>query len=338
MITLSLQKNDDYPERLDIFLASELSDYTRSRIQKWIKSGAVSVNGEVASAKLKVSGGEKIEISVDDPDPPKLAAENIPLDVIFEDSDIIVINKPAGMVVHPGSGNYTGTLVNALLYHVPSITHSHGGLECENSDRPGIVHRLDKETSGLIVCAKNESAQEKLSQAFKDRKVKKTYLAFCVGGFKDEYFDLKTGHARHSKDRKRYSTKIPLEVNPERWINPEALERQREKRDVKVAHSRFHVLWTRDGISKVEVDLLTGRTHQIRAHLADINRPLVGDVLYGGDRAVERLKKAPLTTVAKELPRHGLHAYKLEFNHPITGEALSFQAALPDDLSQLDGN
>ena len=345
MKPLSLRKEDDNLERLDIFLSNELADYTRSKIQKWIKSGLVNVDGQVASSKTKLRGGETIEIAVDEPDPPKLVAEDIPLDVVYEDDDIIVINKAAGMVVHPGAGNQSGTLVNALLFRVPGISSAlsrprlredrpSGGNP--SSDRPGIVHRIDKDTSGLIVCAKNDAAQEILSKAFKDREVKKNYIAFCVGGFKEDQFDLKTGHARHPKDRKRYSTRIPLEVNPDRWVNPEALERQKEKRDVKVAHSRFKVLWTKDGLSKLEVDLLTGRTHQIRAHLADINHPLIGDKLYGGDKALERLKKTPLVVAAKNLTRHALHSSQLEFKHPTTHEEMQFEAPLPADLRNIE--
>jgi len=299
--------------RLDAYLASKLDDISRSRLKNWIESGFVLVNDKVIlSPNHKIKSLDNIKINYPEPEPTELIPENIKLDIIFEDNDIVVINKPAGLVVHPGAGNYTGTLVHALIYHCPD-------LRVGDKERPGIVHRLDKDTSGVMICAKTSLAHERLSQSFKDRDTVKIYKAFCIGGFKEHEFELKTGHRRHSVNRKKYTTKLAVPDSQSESL-------------VRMAHSKFKVLHTKDNLSELEVQILTGRTHQIRAHLADINKPIIGDVLYGGDKALERQKVTPLITQAKKLTRHALHAESLRIKHPTTNEVMTFVADLPEDL------
>jgi len=300
--------------RLDVFLAEAHPHHSRSRWRSLLDEGRVVVDGAVARASYKLRGGERIVVDEPATAPATLEAEDIALEILFEDAHLLVVNKPAGLVVHPGAGNPNGTLVNALLHHVPDLAV--GGME-----RPGIVHRLDKDTSGLMVCAKNDEAQRRLSAAFKSREVDKTYLAICLGRPKETAFELITGHRRHPTDRKRYTTR--LEPPDE------------ETSGVRLAHSRFRVVMSAGGASLVEVELLTGRTHQIRAHLADRGHPLVADALYGGGDPAGRVKPGPVADALSRLTRQALHAARLAFNHPLTGEALQFEAPLPDDLAAL---
>ncbi len=304
--------------RLDLFIAQKHPEVSRARVQALIESGHIRVNGRQVKTSYKYHGDERIDIDIPEPKASHLTAEDMPLDVLYEDRDIVVINKPAGLVVHPGAGHREGTLVNALLHHFPDM---HVG----DTERPGLVHRLDKETSGVMVCARNDRAFQALVRSFKAREVEKSYRAFCVGIFKDETFELKTGHNRHPKDRKRFTTKIS-------HFQKGGL---REISDLRLAHSQFTVLLSSGGITELQVNLLTGRTHQIRAHLADIGRPLVHDTLYGGTRALEYLKATPVRASAMLLERHALHAERLAFIHPTNGQPVVFTAPLPEDLLQL---
>lgn len=296
-------------KRLDSFLAEQYPSKNRSQWKRAVELGQVLVSEKKASPSLKLMEGEIINIADEDTNSGTLLPEDIAIDILFEDNALIVINKPAGLLVHPGAGANSGTLVNGLLHHCPN-------LNCGESDRPGIVHRLDKGTSGVMVCAKTPEAFEKLQTAFKERKVNKIYLALVVGKFKDKNFELRTGHDRHEKDRKRFTSKLP-------------------ESEGKLAHSSFKVLGEKNDVSALEVKIHTGRTHQIRVHLADINRPIVGDTLYGGTKTLSRLKKTPTTTLAEKIHRQALHASKLELAHPISGEAMSFTAPLAEDLLEL---
>ncbi|MFA5867556.1 MAG: RluA family pseudouridine synthase [Actinomycetota bacterium] len=286
---------EDKGRRLDIVLAERL-DISRSRAQKLIDAGLVKVDGSVHSKSSNLAGGETIEAIL----PPKASvatkAEPIPLKIVFEDDYLVVLSKPPGMVVHPAPGHPSGTLVNALMAHTKGLS-SIGG-----TDRPGIVHRLDKDTSGLIIAAKTDAAHQGLSEALKKREIKKTYLALVKGGFRDDEGVIGEPVGRHARDRKRMATGGAK--------GREAFTRWR----VKERFKRYTLL---------EVRPETGRTHQIRVHLAHIGHPIVGDPVYGPD-----------STVAAKLglKRQFLHAAGLEFIHPVTGREISLTDGLPPDL------
>lgn len=304
----------DKNKRVDAFLANRLVDFSRTQIKNWMSQGLVSLDGKLADPSCRVKGNEEFVISIPDLRPTELEAEDLPLDVLFEDADIIVVNKPAGMVVHPAAGNWDGTLVNALLHHFPDV---HVG----GTQRPGIVHRLDKETSGVMVVARNDKTHRSLTNQFQRRTVEKQYRAFCFGAFKKPEFELKTGHQRHEKDRKKFTTRI----NPSVGLNPR----------VRVAHSFFQVVQSCFGISELVVKIYTGRTHQIRAQLADIGHPILQDALYGGKKAVKRLPDSPVYQLLGEIHRHTLHAEALKICHPSKNEWMMFTAPLPMDLLNL---
>ncbi len=288
-------------ERLDKWLAAQLPDRSRSEIQRWIEAGLVTRNGRPLKASAQVVPGDQITVAI--PPPPEAyeaLPEPIPLDVIYEDNDLLVINKPAGMVVHPGAGNQHGTLVNAVLYRCPDLEGVGGML------RPGIVHRLDKDTSGLIVVAKNDRAHRALQAQFKAREVAKVYLALVYGVVEPPTGEISAPIGRDTRDRKRMA------------VVPEALGRP--------AVTRYETLAIYKTASGERLTLLacrplTGRTHQIRVHLAHIKHPLVGDAVYAGRR------KPPIPC-----PRQFLHAHRLTFRLPATGQEVTFTAPLPPDL------
>jgi len=275
--------------RLDHFLASALPHCSRSRLQTLIKEGHIRLDGAAVKPGEKLRAGQRI--SVHEPEPVPMEGtlpEEIPLEILFEDDDLIVLNKAPDIVVHPAAGNPRGTLVNALLHHCPALS----GIGGER--RPGIVHRLDKETSGCMVIAKNDAAHQGLSQQFAARTVSKIYLALAQGIFAKKSGVVKTAIGRHPVHRKKMAVVVA--------------HRGRE------AVTEYRVLKEFSGHSLVECTLHTGRTHQIRVHLKHLGHPLLGDAVYG--------KKAGY-------PRQMLHAWKLGFRHPRTGEALNFEAALP---------
>ena len=298
--------------RLDAFLADALVDRSRSRVKALVDDGRVLVDGRPARASEKLKGGEAVVVAEPPPAPTTLVAEDLPICVVHEDDDLVVLDKPAGLVVHPGAGHASGTLVNALAHHRPHI-------QVGGALRPGIVHRLDKDTSGLLVVAKNELAHRRLGDAFRARSVVKCYVAFTLGVPKKRVFELKTGHARHALDRRRFTTKLAADAPGTR-----------------VAWSVFTVVASARGVAEIEVDLRTGRTHQIRAHLADYGFPLVHDALYGGGKPTTRLAPSPVRDAVARLHRHALHARDLAFAHPTTGAALSFTSPLPPDLRAVD--
>jgi 23S rRNA pseudouridine1911/1915/1917 synthase len=287
--------------RLDRVLASEVAGHSRSQIQRLIEEGCVTLpRVKLVKANTMVREGDVITIDLPAPVAAEPEAEAIPLDILFQDADLIVVNKPAGMVVHPGAGNESGTLVNALLHHVTDLSGVGGEL------RPGIVHRLDKGTSGVMVVAKNDAAHQELSRQFHDREVEKQYVALVWG----------LVHQRKRID-------IPIGRDPV----------HREKISTRARRARSavtRVTWARHvpGLSLLRIAIHTGRTHQIRVHLNAIGHPIVGDSLYGG---VHRRVAQPLRAVQR-LSRPFLHAERLAFTHPRTGEHLEFTAPLPHDL------
>lgn len=308
--------------RLDLFLAALLEGVSRSRVQLLIEQGGVLVNGEMAKASLKLHGGEQLQVAGDPhPAPLKAVPEDIPLDIVYEDSDLAVINKPAGMMVHAGSGltedaRSRGTLVNALLHRFQALSSTGGEL------RPGIVHRLDKATSGLIVVAKNDRAHAALGAMFASRKIRKTYMALVHGSVERVRGTLTAAISRDPVRRTRMTT--------------------RPNENARSAVSHYEVirrLTTRFGkFTLVQVRIETGRTHQIRVHMASIGHPVVGDTLYGG---AGQLTAAPPGRRGKAEPdrirlgRNFLHAARLEFEHPLNQKPLTLEAPLPAEFAGL---
>ena len=280
-------------QRLDKYLAGEMTDLSRSRIKELVQAGEVLVNGKKSKVSYKVQKGDLIQVTVLPLEPLALEAENIPLDIVYEDEDVIVVNKPQGMVVHPAAGHPSHTLVNALLYHTRDLADSPEGF------RPGIVHRIDKDTSGLLMVAKNAVARESLEKQLAAKSNKRQYLAIVHGNFAEEEGTIDAPIGRNPKDRKQMAVV--------------------EKGKSAVTH--FKVLEQYQGYSLVECQLETGRTHQIRVHMAYIGHPLAGDPLYGP---------------RKTLPGHGqfLHAKTLGFEQPRTGEWLEFSVQPPEIFQQ----
>src|SRR6266567_3769810 len=284
---------EDARVRLDRFLARELPEHSRSRIQQLIRIGFVRLNGATTRPRQLLRTGDKIEVTEPPPEKIETRPEPIPLDVLFEDNDLIVINKPAGLVVHPGAGHREHTLVNALLSHCPTLSGIGG------KERPGIVHRLDKETSGCLVVAKNDQAHRELSRQFGERVVEKIYLALVAGKLRKEAGVIEEKIGRHPVHRQRMSAASPRG---------------------RPAKTEYRVVRSGDQASLLECRLHSGRTHQIRVHLHHLGHPLLGDKVYAA-------------RPAEDFPRQMLHAWKLGFRHPYSGEWKSFEAPLPDDFT-----
>ena len=293
---------DDRGLRLDIFLSRHVEALTRSQIQLLNRSGAIRIDGRLDKAGYRIRGGETIEVDLRAVEPAPISPEQIPLQIHFEDQDLAVIEKPAGLVVHPGSGTRGGTVANALLFHFQNLSDVGG------EGRPGIVHRLDRKTSGLLIVAKNNVAHARLSSAFQDRKVQKTYLALV-----------------HGKPR-RPSAAIELAVGRHPTIRTKMAAGPKKGRS---AHTEYKVVEQYRGFSLLEVKIKTGRTHQIRVHLSAIGHPVVGDEVYGERSYKEFTKKFG------ELHRYFLHAAALRFDHPITGKPMEFHSELPEELQKL---
>ena len=298
-------------ERLDRFLAAAQADLSRSRLQSLIREGRVLVNGKIARASLRLHDGDQVRVELPPERIVKLAAEDIPLSILYEDESILVVDKPAGMVVHPGAGVASGTLVHALLHRDPRIAAVGG------AGRPGIVHRLDRDTSGLLVVARTARAYRALVDAIKNRDVKRRYLALVWGG------------------------PGPAEGSVEGAIGRDPRHRQRMavvRRGGKPARTRWRVAERFGWCTALDVALETGRTHQIRVHLAHLGHPVVGDRTYGGRARMPLRLTAAERSLAEELldrlPRQALHASELEFAHPIRGVRLHFEAPLPLDIAR----
>ena len=279
-------------ERLDLVLGQQLPGLSRSAAQKLMDNGLVTCGGRAVKKNTRVRAGDRITVSLPEPEPAEARPENIPLDVVWEDRDIIVVNKPRGMVVHPAPGHADGTLVNALLYHCGSDLSGIGGVI-----RPGIVHRIDKDTSGLLVAAKNDAAHAALSAQLADRSLSRIYQAVVCGRLRDDEGTIDAPIGRHPTDRKRMAV---------------------TDRNSRPAVTHYRVLSRYNGYTHVECRLETGRTHQIRVHMAHIGHPLLGDTVYG--------RKKP----EKGLDGQCLHAAELKLIHPATGEPMVFRAPLPD--------
>ena len=291
---------EDAGDRLDRFLARRLPVLSRSRIQQLIKAGHVRVSRGIAEPSLEVWAGLVADVDVPPAGPPAVEAEPLPLAVLYDDGDLVVVNKPAGMVVHPAAGHARGTMVNALLHHVSGLSGI-GGRE-----RPGIVHRLDRGTSGVMVVAKHDRAHQSLARQFHDREVGKEYVALVWGTVRGKpVFDKPIG--RDPRHRHRMSSR---------------------GRRARAATTRLLHAEPLGGVSLVRLSLGTGRTHQIRVHLSEAGHPIVGDELYGG---VRRRVPAKLSAVSA-LERPFLHAARLSFQHPADGRTLTFDAPLPPDL------
>jgi 23S rRNA pseudouridine1911/1915/1917 synthase len=296
------------PTRLDQFLCGEMDGESRSNIQRLIENGHVLVDGREVRPSMKLKGGELIEVVIPEPQPAIPLAEAIPLEVLYEDSDLIVINKGAGMVVHPGAGTAGGTLVNALLAHCTDLSGIGGEL------RPGIVHRLDKGTSGALVAAKNDRAHQSLSAQFSVHSVKRIYQALIYGSPQGETGKIEGIIGRHPTDRLRLSGKA---------------------RNGKHAVTRWKVKERYGRISLVELRLETGRTHQIRVHLTEAGFPLLGDPLYADGGRINNIPDTQLRGMINRLGRQALHARCLGFIHPSSGEYLEFTVEPPQDMQEL---
>ena len=291
MTTLKLTA-DREGERADAMLARLVPELTRSGAQKLLERGAVTLEGRPARKNDRPSPGQTLEVTLPDPEPVNLIPQNIPLDVVFEDRDVIVVNKPVGLLVHPAPGHPEGTLVNALLYHCGnSLSGINGEL------RPGIVHRIDRDTSGLIIAAKNDRAHLALAAQLQDHSLARTYEAVAVGGLKQDSGTVNAPIGRHPADRKKMAI---------------------DRRNGREAVTHWSVLARYPGYIHVECRLETGRTHQIRVHLASIGHPLLGDTVYGA--------KKPVPGLAGQC----LHARRLRFIHPTTGSPVELECPLPD--------
>ncbi len=290
-------------QRLDRALAALFPEYSRSRLKSWLLAGALRVDGDSPRPRDPVSGGETVELSIEPEAQVTAEAEPMSLDVVFEDEALMVINKPAGLVVHPGAGNFSGTLMNGLLHHAPQL---------EELPRAGIVHRLDKDTTGLLLIAKSLQSHTALVRALADREIERHYVAVCAGvltggGTIDEPI------GRHRQDRKRMCVRD----------------------DGRPAVTHYTVKERFAAHTYINVKLETGRTHQIRVHFAHRRHALVGDPVYGGRLALPKGASDDVISMLRRFRRQALHAAKLGFAHPGSGEALQFEAPLPDDFSAL---
>lgn len=300
MIKEIIVEQSEEKNRLDSYIASKDLELSRSMIKKLLEDGKITVNGEITKASYKVQLNDKIEIDIEKPKEVKLEAQEIPLDVIYEDNDILVVNKQKGLVVHPGNGNLDGTLANAVMAHCKDSLSGIGG-----ELRPGIVHRLDKDTSGLLIIAKNDKAHIKMSEQIKDRKVKKTYIALVRGIISENEATINMPIGRSTKDRKKMAV----------------------TKNGKEAITHFKVLnrftTNKASYTLLEVKIDTGRTHQIRVHMAEIGHPVIGDTVYSNG-------KNEFGVVGQ-----CLHAKKLEFIHPITEKEMNLEAPLPEYFEKI---
>lgn len=282
--------------RLDVLLAGRFGEMSRSHLQKLIVDGLVIVNGKTIKANYKIQIDDTINVTFPEAKPVEIVAENIPLDIIYEDTDIIVVNKPRGMVVHPAVGNYQGTLVNALLDHCQDLSGINGEI------RPGIVHRLDKDTSGVMVVAKNDYAHLNLAEQIKNRTASRKYLAIVHGNIAEEQGIINAPLGRHASDRKKMAVSFS---------------------NSKEAITRFRVIERFVNFTLVECKLQTGRTHQIRVHMQYIGHPVVGDPKYGPEKKQFAIKG------------QALHSAELSLKHPVTGESMLFTTPLPADMTNI---
>jgi len=294
--------------RLDAFLASVVPELTRAAVQRLIEDGDVLLDGVVQKSSYKVTGGEQISVTIPPPEPSTAVPEEMQLDILYEDSDLIVINKPAGMTVHPGAGVNSGTLVNGLLAHCSDLSGIGGEI------RPGIVHRIDKDTTGILVVAKNDAAHEGLAVQFRAHSVKRVYVALVFGSPRTDKGRVESIIGRHPVDRKRMSGSA---------------------KHGRHAVTHWKVLARFQEVTLLKLRLETGRTHQIRVHMSESGHPLVGDPVYGGSARAAGLKSPEFRGMVKKFGRQALHAKTLGFRHPSTGEYIEFDSELPEDMQTL---
>ena len=295
----------EQPKRLDLFLANREPTLSRAALQRLIAAGRITINGRPVRPSQKIKPGDRIVLDVPRPEPLELKPEPIPLDIVFEDASLVVLNKPAGLVVHPAPGHWSGTLVNALLHHF----HRPGGSlsSIGGKERPGLFHRLDKDTSGILVVAKTDQAHRSLAAQFKQHSIVRVYEALVWGAMKKREGVIELAIGRDTKERKKFSART---ARPRPSV------------------TAYRVIRRLDGAAThVELRPRTGRTHQIRVHLLSLGHPVLGDAVYGG-RKVRVLGEAAI-------PRLMLHARTLGFHHPVTGESLEFTAPLPPDMEAI---
>ena len=298
----------DAKQRLDRFLAAQLTDLSRSAIQKLIVSGDITLNGKRVKVGEPLRVQDTVHVNVPPPQGSEAVAEAMPLDILYEDADVIIINKPAGLVVHPAAGHATGTLVNALLHYDSSLSTVGG------RDRPGIVHRLDKGTSGILIIARNEKSRLGLLKQFKERTVSKEYWALVHGILSPPEGRFESSLGRHPQHRKKFAS----------------------TGRGKTAVTDYRIVKTFAGLfSEVRLHIHTGRTHQIRVHLSEAGHPIIGDKTYGGRRDLKKTLPAEVRDGIKALSRPALHAAVLGFKHPKTHQDLQFSAPLPADLKKI---
>ena len=285
--------DEETGERIDSFLSGK-TEFTRTRIQQLIKDKNITVNGKATKSSYKIEENDEIAIEVPEAETTEIKPENIKIDIVYEDSDIAVINKQAGLVVHPAHGHYSGTLVNAILYHIKDLSGINGEI------RPGIVHRLDKDTSGLIVIAKNDKVHTALTEMFQEKKIKKTYLAILKGKLNKSEGKIVTQIGRDKNDRKKMTVIDDITKG-------------------KNAITNYKVVSQNNLFTLVKVNIETGRTHQIRVHMRHLGYPILGDSVYGRKDNEKRQM---------------LHGYKLEFLHPVTGHLMEFTGEIPEDFQK----
>ena len=306
-LLLAVGPEDEGSGRLDTFLAARLG-VSRSRAAAWIEEGKVAVNGRAPKKRDRPAPGDRVEIRIPPPEPSDVSPEDIPLAIVYQDADLAVIDKPAGLVVHPAAGHRTGTLVNALLHAVGDLSGIGGVL------RPGIVHRLDKDTSGLLLVAKNDDAHRALSDELKQRKIRRAYLTACWGHLPQDAVTVDAPIGRHATERKRMA------------VVPEGRHAR--------THFRRLERWKAADLLRAELE--TGRTHQIRVHLLHLGHPVVGDRTYalGREKGVAGPDRTWAIALARRVPRQFLHAAEIRFLHPRTGEEMRFESPLPEDLAK----
>jgi 23S rRNA pseudouridine1911/1915/1917 synthase len=301
-----LVESPDSGKRLDRYIASCISDCSRSIATHLIRTGKIRVQGMVRKPGYRVKTGDEISGCIPPPEPVLFKPEPIPIEILHEDDEIIVINKQPGIVVHPAPGHHSGTLVNALLHHCPRLNGIGGAL------RPGIVHRLDKDTSGVLVVAKNDRAHIHLSRQFKSRRVKKEYLALVYGKMEPDSGSVSLPIGRHPVDRKKMST---------------------NSRKCRVAETMWQTRERFELASLIEVNLKTGRTHQIRVHCAAIKHPVMGDKVYGPRKRGKNVTYNK--NLIESIPRQMLHAWRIGLTHPVTEKMVSFEAPIPSDMQTI---
>jgi len=307
--------NGQQPLRIDKYLMNFIENATRNKIQAAAKDGSIFVNGVPVKSNYKVKPNDVITVKFEHPPHENLLiAEDIPIDVVYEDDDLLVVNKPAGMVVHPGHGNYSGTLINALIFHFENLPNN-------SSNRPGLVHRIDKDTSGLLVVAKTEQAMAHLSNQFAKKTSEREYVALVWGNMKEDEGTIEGNIGRHPKNRLQ---------------NTVYLDDEEEKGKPAVTH--YKVIERIGYVTLVSCKLETGRTHQIRVHMKHIGHTLFNDERYGGERILKGTTfskyKQFVDNCFKILPRQALHARTLGFEHPTTGKFLKFESEIPEDMAQ----